>query len=79
MADSTRSRILKVLKTVTQKPLPEDADESLFEGGLLDSFTLPDLVSGLEAEFGIQVPDADLTPRKFDSIARMESYLEDHA
>ena len=57
MADSTRDRIIKVLKTVTTKPLPEDPEESLFEGRLLDSFTLPDLVSALEAEFSVQVPD----------------------
>jgi acyl carrier protein len=51
----------------------------LFESGLLDSFALPDLVSALEAEFAIKVPDRDLNPRKFDSIARIETYLEEHA
>jgi len=24
------------------------------------------------------VPDRDLNPRKFDSVSRMETYLEDH-
>jgi acyl carrier protein len=75
MPDSTHDRVLKVLRSVTTQPLPSDPDESLFESGLLDSFALPDLVSGLEQEFSIQVPDADLTPRKFDSISRIESYL----
>ena len=75
MADSTHDRILKVLKSVTPEPLPADPEESLFESGLLDSFALPDLVSALEEEFSIKVPDADLTPRKFDSVARIESYL----
>jgi len=50
----------------------------LFEIGLLDSFALPDLVSALELEFSIKVPDRDLNPRKFDSVSRMETYLEDH-
>ena len=52
--------------------------ESLFESGLLDSFALPDLVSAIEEEFSIKVPDRDLNPRKFDSIARIETYLEEH-
>lgn len=79
MADSTHDRVLKVLQGVTTQPLPGDADESLFESGLLDSFALPDLVSALEQEFKIKVPDSDLTPRKFDSISRIESYIADRA
>jgi acyl carrier protein len=80
MPDATRrERLLGVLKTVTAQPLPADDEESLFESGLLDSFALPDLVSAIEEEFSIKVPDRDLNPRKFDSIARMEAYLEDHA
>lgn len=80
MPDLTRhERLLGVLKTVTAQPLPADDDESLFESGLLDSFALPDLVSALEQEFSIKVPDRDLNPRKFDSISRIETYLEDHA
>jgi acyl carrier protein len=75
MADSTHDRVLKVLKTITTEPLPADADESLFESGLLDSFALPDLVSALESEFSIKIPDSDLNPRKFDSISRIESYI----
>jgi acyl carrier protein len=73
-----RERLLSVLKTVTTRPIPADDEESLFESGLLDSFALPDLVSALEGEFSIQVPDRDLNPRKFDSIARIETYLSEH-
>jgi acyl carrier protein len=42
----------------------------------LDSFGLPDLISALEKEYGIQVPDSDLNPRKFDTIERIEEYLD---
>ena len=80
MPDATRrERLLGVLKTVTAQPLPADDEESLFESGLLDSFALPDLVSALEKEFSIKVPDRDLNPRKFDSIARIDKYLQDRA
>jgi acyl carrier protein len=80
MPDATRrERLVRVLKTVTTEPLPTDDEESLFESGLLDSFALPDLVSALEQEFSIKVPDRDLNPRKFDSIARIDTYLQDRA
>ena len=74
-----RDRLLKVLRNVTSGPLKIGDEDSLFESGLLDSFALPDLVSGLEKEFSFKVPDADLNPRKFDSIARIETYLSEHA
>lgn len=78
MSEATRrERLVGILTKVTNQPLPGD-EESLFESGLLDSFALPDLVSALEAEFSIQVPDRDLNPRKFDSIARIEAYLNEH-
>jgi len=72
-------RLLKVLQKVTNQPLNIGDEDSLFESGLLDSFALPDLVTGLEEEFSLKGPGSDLNPRKFDSIARIESYLSEHA
>ena len=72
----TRTQIIELLRKVAKKPLNPDPDESLFDSGVIDSFALPDLVSGLEAAFGISIPDSDLNPRKFDSISRIETYLE---
>ena len=69
------SQIRKVVAGVAKKPVEVDHDESLFESGFLDSFALVDLVSGLEKEFGIKIPDADLIPQRFDSISRIERYL----
>jgi acyl carrier protein len=71
----TRQRLRSLVEKIAQRPIPEDPEESLFESGLLDSFALPDLVSAMEEEFSIKVPDADLNPRKFDSLTRMEAYL----
>ena len=70
-----RDRLLKVLKKVTGQPLTIGDEDSLFESGLLDSFALPDLVSGLEEEFSFKVPDSDLNPRKFDTISRIDRYV----
>ena len=71
-----QARILTLLRQVTKKDVNPAADESLFESGLLDSFALADLVNALEKEFSVKIPDADLNPRKFDSLERIESYLE---
>ena len=78
MPDATRERLRGVVQKIAQQPVPEDPEESLFESGLLDSFALPDLVSALEQEFAIRIPDRDLNPRKFNSIARIEAYLDEH-
>lgn len=79
MSDSVRSQRLRaVLQQVTGKSAPGDDEESMFESGLLDSFTLTDLVTAIEKEFSIKIPDSDVNPRKFDSMARIESYLADH-
>lgn len=71
-----RPGILKVLHAVAGSDVNPEADESLFGSGLLDSFALPDFVSGLEQEFSVQIPDSDLSARKFDTIEKVETYLE---
>lgn len=71
-----RPGILKVLHAVAGSEVNPAPDESLFGSGLLDSFALPDFVSGLEEEFSVTVPDSDLSARKFDTIEKVETYLE---
>jgi len=73
-----RAKLLEIIRQVSKPDANPQPDESLFESGLLDSFALPDMVTALEASFGIKIPDSDLNPRKFDSIERIESYLETH-
>jgi acyl carrier protein len=70
-----QAKILQIVQQTAGKPVKPGPEESLFESGLLDSFSLTDLVSALETEFRISVPDSDLNPRKFDTIARIDAYL----
>ena len=70
-----RSGILKVLQAVAENSLTPQDDESLFTSGLLDSFVLTDFVVGLEKEFSVTIPDADMTARKFDTIHKVDEYL----
>lgn len=71
-----QERIIAIVRKVSKSTALPGPDESLFDSGLLDSFALPDLVSELETEFAIKIPDSDLNPRKFESIARIQSYVE---
>jgi acyl carrier protein len=71
-----KERIAAIIRKVSNKSALPDPDESLFDSGFLDSVALPDLVSELEREFGIKIPDSDLNPRKFESMTRIQTYLE---
>jgi acyl carrier protein len=75
---SKQDKIAEIVKRVSNKKIAPGVDESLFESGYLDSFALTDMVTELEQEFGMTIPDADLSPRRFDSIARIEYYLDSH-
>lgn len=72
----TQAKIVTILRKVAGKPVDPSPDESLFDSGVLDSFSLADMVTALESEFSIRIPDSDATPRKFDSIARIQAYLQ---
>ena len=70
-----QAKIIEIVKRFAKREAEPAPEESLFDSGLLDSFALPDMVSALEEEFAIRIPDADLNPRKFDSIARIDAYV----
>jgi acyl carrier protein len=76
MPADLQTRIIAIIQKVAKQPVKVSSDESLFDSGLLDSFALPEMVSVLEEEFGIKVPDSDLTPRKFESIDNIQRYIE---
>ncbi|HEX8072349.1 MAG TPA: acyl carrier protein [Pyrinomonadaceae bacterium] len=57
---------------------PANGDD-LFKTGALDSFSLVDLVGLLEEQCGIKVPDKDVTPANFQTIAAIESYVAAHS
>ena len=73
---SLADEIRTVVSSLARAPLPEDPDASLFEAGVIDSFGMVELVARLEEAFGIQVPDGDMVPRKFETLARIAAYVE---
>jgi acyl carrier protein len=73
---SRQDRVIDVIKRVSKQDVGPDPEESLFDSGYLDSFALTDMVSELEKEFDVVIPDSDLSPRRFESVARIESYID---
>ena len=71
-----QSKIIAIIQQLSGKKTTPDPDESLFDSGYLDSFALADMVAELEKQFGVKIPDSDLTPRTFDTVDRIQSYLE---
>lgn len=71
-----QNKITELVKRVAKSDRDPAPDEALFDTGVLDSFGLPDLVSELEREFKVTIPDSDLRPSNFSSIQKIEAYLE---
>jgi len=71
-------KIRETLGRVAKAPAPADRETSLFDTGVIDSFDLVDFVADLEKEFGVKVPDNDLHPSKFESVAKIAAYLSSH-
>ena len=70
-----RNKIREIVRQFASEDREPAASESLFESGLLDSFALPEMVNALEEAFHVKIPDSDLRPRQFESLERIEAYL----
>jgi acyl carrier protein len=70
-------RILDYLKgSVLLDPSQEiPLDRSLVEAGILDSYGIVDLLTFIEGEFGLAIPDEDITKEKMGSIHKMAKYI----
>jgi acyl carrier protein len=56
------------------EPLPDDV--SLLDRGVIDSTGVLELISFLQAEWGIGVADEEMAPENLDTIARIEAYVK---
>ncbi|MBZ5575251.1 MAG: acyl carrier protein [Acidobacteriia bacterium] len=74
-----RTAIRDIVRQFAAEAREPEPTESLFDSGLIDSFVLPQLVTALEEAFHIRIPDSDLNPRQFESLARIEAYLSTRA
>lgn len=64
-----RDYILKDLIRNPSYPLADD--EALIKGGLLDSLDMARLAVFVEVEFGVYLPDSDLTVQAMNTLEQM--------
>lgn len=69
--------IREKLRAFITRDLIRDADypltdtEGIITGGLMDSFALAEFAVYVEKEFGVYIPDSDLTVAKMDTLNQM--------
>ncbi len=81
MLDRTNSAIVERVSTLVRALLakrsverPVGRDEDLAEAGL-SSLDLVNLMLAVEAEFDLSIPETDMRPANFRSIARIEALV----
>ena len=87
MAGVTEELILQLKKLIIERLKleeisPEDigTDDSLFGEGLgLDSIDALELVLGLEKEYGVIIPDAEVGQKVFQSVRTIAQYVVDNS
>jgi acyl carrier protein len=57
---------------------PPKEEDDLFRLGVLDSFALIDFIALIEDSCGLKVPDSDVVPANFQSLATIGKYIESH-
>jgi acyl carrier protein len=76
LIQGVKNLIIQRLKLVDMTSEMIDTDAPLFGEGLgLDSIDALELVLGLEKEYGIVVPDAEVGKRVFQSVRTMAQYI----
>jgi len=87
MAEVTEELILQLKRLIVERlkleeVLPEDigTDDPLFGEGLgLDSIDALELVLGLEKEYGVIIPDAEVGQKVFQSVRTIAQYVVDNS
>jgi acyl carrier protein len=66
-----RLRAFITADLVRDPTYPLTDTEGIITGGLMDSFALAELAVFAEREFGVYIPDSDLTVAKMDTLDQM--------
>jgi acyl carrier protein len=78
LTEKLKQLIITRLKLADMTPDMIEDDAPLFGEGLgLDSIDALELVLGLEKEFGVIIPDAEVGKKVFQSVRTMAQYVLD--
>ena len=72
--EKLRRFITAELMGIADYPLTDS--DALVSGGLIDSFSLVHIAVFLEREFGVFVPESELTADDFDTIEQIAARVE---
>ena len=76
LIEKIKNLIIQRLKLVDMTPEMIESNAPLFGEGLgLDSIDALELVLGLEKEFGVIIPDAEVGKKVFQSVRTMAQYV----
>jgi acyl carrier protein len=76
LIEKIKNLIIQRLKLVDMTPEMIESNAPLFGEGLgLDSIDALELVLGLEKEFGVIIPDAEVGKKVFQSVKTMAQYV----
>lgn len=59
-------------------PVAIDEKTRLISSGLVDSFSMVSLKCYVERRFGVLLPDAEATPRAFDTVESIVALVDRH-
>ena len=51
-------------------------DTPLITGGLIDSFSMVELVVFVEEQYGVEIPNVEVKPEALDSLSRIKQLIE---
>jgi len=77
LKENLMDRVVQMLQQIAESngvALPSPT-ESLFDSKILDSFGLLEFVTAIEEELNVKIPDEDLDPSNFESIAKIRTYI----
>jgi len=79
LIEKIKQLIIQRLKLEDMTPEMIENDAPLFGEGLgLDSIDALELVLGMEKEFGVIIPDAEVGKRVFQSVRTMAQYVQEN-
>jgi acyl carrier protein len=78
MTETERSIVQFIAELASGETVAIDSDTRLIELGIVDSMGLVRLIQFVEQQFGVVIPDADVTPDLFETPAALAAYVAGH-
>lgn len=68
-------KLLEILKEITDE-IDFEHSTDLIDSGILDSFTILQIISALDEEYEISIPASEIIPENFNSAEAMLKMVE---